>query len=436
MKTLTAVLVALLLVGPRLAHAQDTTRDPAHQGNVNAKYVVAEARIKGVPDSAITPELRTDLQSLTGKPLDADQAERLETRLKAAFPEYDVTRVTTRGDETGHINVLFVLRRAEWSRWLRFQPLPSNVTYHSDQGWGGWLDLTIGDRDMRVTPFYAFGMKDDVLEAYSGWGLRLESRKVGTERLGVSLEGTWFREDWRGSTLAALALDPSIPGPYRKRSTFTPIVSFAATRHLSISGGVSIAELQPLESFYTAPTRSSAANAAIGSLSYHLRSKPGSDAKHAIDAAFTVRSGMKALDSDLFYTRTLGQAAYAYQWGRHQVLVSGMAGVINGDAPMFERFSLGDTKTLRGWNKYDISPAGGTQMAYGSIEYRHGVLALFLDSGSVWNNNAARRWRVSTGVGIQGGPFFMTLGVPLNTDDLRAVFTIGLRTGGGVVIQK
>ena len=82
--------------------------------------------------------------------------------------------------------------------------------------------------------------------------------------------------------------------------------------------------------------------------------------------------------------------------------VSGMAGGISGDAPLFERFSLGDSRTLRGWDKYDIAPAGGDRMFHTSLEYRYRGLALFLDSGSVWDDGttracASRRESASTG---------------------------------------
>jgi outer membrane protein assembly factor BamA len=95
--------------------------------------------------------------------------------------------------------------------------------------------------------------------------------------------------------------------------------------------------------------------------------------------------------------------------------------------PGYERFSLGDSRTLRGWNKYDIAPAGGDRMFHASLEYRYDLLALFLDSGSVWNDGTARQARFSTGVTYQPGPLFFTLGFPLNTDELRAVFTMGFR---------
>src|SRR5436190_21963438 len=197
------------------------------QGNVNEKYIIADAQITGIPDRAITPDVRADLTALKGKPLDADLAERLETRLRSMFPEYEVNRVTSRGDETGQLKLVFALHRTEWSQWLSFEPLKSSATYHSDQGWGAYFDLPIGTRNVRVAPIIALSSKDDLIEETSGWGVRLEARTLGTERLGASFEGTWFNQDWQNSTLAALALDPTIPGPYDERATFTPMLNVA-----------------------------------------------------------------------------------------------------------------------------------------------------------------------------------------------------------------
>ena len=57
-------------------------------------------------------------------------------------------------------------------------------------------------------------------------------------------------------------------------------------------------------------------------------------------------------------------------------------------------------------------------------------LALFLDVGSVWDADTERQVRVSTGFGFHAGPAFLVVGFPLNTDNLRAVFTMGLRIPG------
>jgi hypothetical protein len=45
----------------------------------------------------------------------------------------------------------------------------------------------------------------------------------------------------------------------------------------------------------------------------------------------------------------------------------------------------------------------------------------------VWNGAAEKRVRVATGVNFTPGPVFFTLGFPLNTDEFRAVFTMGFR---------
>jgi len=60
----------------------------------------------------------------------------------------------------------------------------------------------------------------------------------------------------------------------------------------------------------------------------------------------------------------------------------------------------------------------------------HTGFALFLDSGTVWDTGVDKRVRVAAGFGFHSDPFFMTLGFPLNTDDVRAVFTTGVRFGG------
>lgn len=415
--------------GARVVFVVARMRD---QENVNAKYVVERAEIRGVPDKDITPEMRADLKALEGKPLDAQQADQLETRLRTAFPRYDVSRQTSRGSRSGLITVEFSLQVSEWARPLRFEPLKSNAVYHSDQGWGAVLDVGIGNRDIRVTPIFALDTADDLVEEYSGAGARFETRKLGTDRLGASLEWTWFTQTWRPATVAAVSINPTLPGLYDDRTTFAPMLKFAITRELFLSGGVSIVELHPPDPLDEpfGIERSQMANVVVGTLGYNfLPTRSDRRQHHAFDALFNVRSGLSGLESDLEYTRSYGQAAYSYRVGQHRVSVTGMGGVINGgQAPMFERFTLGDTRTLRGWDKYDIAPAGADRMIYGSIEYRfHNALALFVDSGSVWNNGTERKVRVSTGFGIISGPFFMTFGFPLNTNDFRMVFAIGLQ---------
>ena len=397
--------------------------DEQREANINNRYVVEDVEIRGVPERDLSQALRDDLHALAGRPLDSDEADRLETRLKEALPGYDVTRRTVRGSQPGRTRLIFVANRAEWSRWLRFEPVDASGVYHSDQGWGANLPVSMSGRDLHVTPIIAIDNGDELIEEYSGFALRVETRKLVSERLGAFFEWSTFDQTWRDPTLASLAVDPRVPAPYRNRMSLTPLLKFAITQQLSIDGGVRITEMDPL----VEPGPSQMANAAIGSLTFSERSRPGSGPRQDVEAAFTFRAGIRALESDLVYERYVGEANYLYRWGRHEVRASGMAGGISGDAPLFERFSLGDSRTLRGWDKYDIAPAGGDRMFHTSFEYQYQALGMFLDAGAVWDHGADAKMRVSTGVTFNPGPVFFTVGFPLNTDEFRAVFVMGLR---------
>jgi Omp85 superfamily domain len=398
---------------------------PGSNDNVNGRYVVDEAHITGVSDEKLSRGLRDDLHALVGKRLDSGDADKLEERIENELPDYTVSRQIKRGTDVGRIRLIYELKKKEPPPWLPFDQLKSNQIFHSEQGWSGYWDIGLGDRNIRFTPLFAIDNADDLVEEYTGYGLRFETRKLGTRRLGASLEWTTFDQDWRSATVNALALDPALPRLYDTRSTVTPLLKFAFTPDLSIAAGVSVAELDAL-----APaTGSQMANSAVASLEYD-RSWNRSDATHSVQGSFGARIGTRELESDHVYQRYLGQGSYRFDFGRHHVQVAGMGGLINGQAPMFERFTLGDSTTLRGWDKYEIAPAGGDRVAYSSVEYRYTGVALFLDMGSVWNARTPSRFHVSTGFGFHAGPAFVVVGIPLNTDNLTAVVTLGLRIPG------
>lgn len=400
-------------------------RDQDRRGDANARYLIERVEIRGISESAVAADLNAEVQTLVGKPLGSEEVDQAEAKVRTAFPDYDVRRRVIRGRSSGDIRLLFILDQKESARWLHFAAMRTNLLYHSDQGWGAFMDLPIGGRDFRVTPIFAIDFADDLIEEYSGFGVRVETRKLGTERLGASFEWTTFDQDWRDATLAVLDASPGLPGAYDDRTTVTPLVQFAVTRQLSVGGGVAITQIEPL----SGTPESEMANAYVGQVRFGTRWEHAA-AEHAIDAQFSVRSASETLESDFTYTRYLGQAEYEYRRSTHTVLASGLVGGIDGTAPLFERFSLGDSRTLRGWNKYDIAPAGGDRAFHTSLEYRYRGFALFLDSGTVWDAGVDRRVRVAAGFGVHTDPFFMTLGFPLNTDDVRAVFTTGVRFGG------
>ena len=76
-------------------------------------------------------------------------------------------------------------------------------------------------------------------------------------------------------------------------------------------------------------------------------------------------------------------------------------------------------------------------MFHTSLQYTYRNAGVFLDAGSVWDDVAERKMRVSTGITFSPGPAFFTIGFPLNTDEFGAVVTMGVRfSGPSVGIRK
>ena len=402
-------------------------REPGRDTDINSKYIVSHVELRGMAERDLSPDLQKDLQALADKPFDSDAADQIATRLRSEFPGYQVERRMSRGGQRGRVTVIFILRVPEWARLLRFEPFDGNALFHSDQGWGAVLPLVASSDDLLISPVIAWDNADTLIEEYSGFALRFESRRLGSERVGMFFEWATFDQEWRDATLAALPFNPQVPALYRNRMSVTPLLKFAFTPQVTIAGGVGITELDPL--IEDVPLPSQMANVAIGSVRYKQQWGESSKPAHEAGATFTVRAATTGLESDFTYERYLGEADYRFRRGKHSVLLSGMAGGISGAAPLFERFSLGDTRTLRGWDKYDISPVGGDRMFHTSAEYRIHAVSLFLDAGAVWDTGTQKKVRFSTGASFSPGPVFFTLGFPINTDEFRAVFAMGFRFG-------
>jgi hypothetical protein len=391
--------------------------------NINARYTVESVEIRGVPEADISRSLRDRLQALVGRRLDHDEADELNELLEDERPGFSVERHISRGSERGRIRVTFEFNEKEGTRWIPFTPTRSKFVYHSEQGWSGALDIPMGNRDHRVTAGFAFSNNDDLVEEYSGVRVAFESRRLATDRLGARVEVARLNNTWRQPTLFALASDPAIPEPYRTRVTVEPSVTVGLTPHVRVTAGVSLSELESLER----SPESLMASSVVTRVDYDQRWYRRDDVRQRVEASYELRTSAEALESDLNYRRHLARARYRYSQ-RHNTVIAGVAfGGITGDAPLFERFTLGDSATLRGWNKFDLAPAGGNRVFHSSLEYRYHGIGAFLDGGSVWDHNGEMRFRLSSGFGAQTDNAFVTLAFPLNAEDLRVTFTMGVR---------
>ena len=87
---------------------------------------------------------------------------------------------------------------------------------------------------------------DDLIEEYSGFGVRFETRKLGTERLGVFFEWSTFDQTWRdadaGGASRSIQVRASLSQPHDGGAARE--VRDHPAAHLG--GGVSITELDAL----------------------------------------------------------------------------------------------------------------------------------------------------------------------------------------------
>jgi outer membrane protein assembly factor BamA len=146
-----------------------------------------------------------------------------------------------------------------------------------------------------------------------------------------------------------------------------------------------------------------------------------------LTASYGVRAGTGVLASDAVFTRQFTDASYTVKHGHQTVKVSFLGGRIAGAPPMFERFLLGNAETLRGWNKFDLNPAGATRAVHGSVDYIWRHFLLFYDTGSAWNYGEDPEQRQSLGIGLNGGGFEFGVGFPIRTGKANPVVYVGMK---------
>ena len=413
-----------------------TDADRSPEANVNSRYTVERVEIHGFDESKLSQAIRDELPSLVGEKLDSQKADQIQRRIEDELrPRHYVIRRVTKGSNRQHIVVIYDIRSV---RWIPFVDLPpQQIVYHSKQNFSGVVNANIFDTDSTRLFFGLADDQDQLIERFAGFNFGFETTKVGTDRFGLALRYARYHDKWQPSTV--LAAPNAI---YRERSNFEPTITVAFDPRVRVTAGVSLSDLQ----IQFPDIHNADANAAMGSL-YFQNVWGGTDRQsHSLQANYDFRAGTHKLDSEFIYTRHLVQAQYVFGHGRSNLLVRFSAGTIAGQAPLFERFSLGNTTTLRGWNKFDIAPAGGDRMVHGTLQYGFGKARItidpsprrqvefgphvFYDVGAVGDRGTPIQARHSAGFGL--GPthsegFFIELGFPIRTGSIKPMFMVGFR---------
>lgn len=395
--------------------------------NVNTRYTVETVAVHGDGwstdpvadhDKRISSSLRREIASLVGEKLNPSVLDELSKRLRKELHARTVEHHVLRGKQPEYVQVVFDVKL----RPTRFDVSVPKFLYQSRPGWSGEVEGTATIHQNGFT-FGLVSDGDELAERYSGIEARYQNSHLGTDRARLSFEFDSFHEQWNGATLASLPLaaDSAAGDLYRTRQNFQPMVTFAVAKPLTVSFGASFERLEP-----EAPMAAmQAANAFVANADYQQEIE-GAEYQHKLNGTYDLRMGTRSLGSDFVYGRHRWQFRYTLTHGKHMLLDQATAGVITGQAPLFERFVLGNSTTLRGWNKYDIDPLGGNRMLHNSVEYRYGAFQVFYDSGAIWDSGQTAIARNSVGCGLRQGAFFIAMAFPLRDNRVEPIFMVGM----------
>jgi hypothetical protein len=415
------VLIPLLGVPWLQAEASEPpagTSPPSFE-NVNSKYRVESVQIADPIRKKVSRRLREEAESLVGQYFDPKAVADLARRIREQV-HFKVTHRVEKGGQPEYVKVLF---EGQPRRWDEDDAKVTKLAYHQKQGWTGGLELG-GDLGQNR---FEFGLQSDgdrLIERYSGLNAGF-SRPLGTDRVRVRFEFDALHQQWDPATQVAMMTQSDVPGIYRERFSMEPEIVILLAPGLSLSTGVSFQHFQT--QFPAA--RFEAANA-VGTTLRQQRhwGGSGSTAGHELDAGYSLRAATNLLDSDFVYVKHTGDVRYSVRSGRSTVILRAQGGTMSGRAPLFERYALGNTRTLRGWNKFDVDPLGGSRVAYASVEYRYRFICTYYDTGAVWDRNEDPDQKHAVGLVLalgRNGPF-LTVGFPVRGESVYPIFMMAM----------
>lgn len=378
--------IAVLAVSALIAGNQD------EDANVNSRYTVESVNLAcaGKRAPKLSAELRREIDGIVGQKLDRGALNRIAERVQRDLRVDKVAVHVTRGFEPDRVRVEF---EVENGFHREFDVAIPKFLYDSRQGWSGAAQATTSIAHNDVT----FGIVSDgdaLTERYSGIHARIARDGIGSERVRMQFEVEDYHDQWNQSTITALHGED---GLYRARQNFEPSATFELAQPLTVTLGMSFERLENENPAAGTDT----ANAMLATVHFHRSWEDAASDKHDIDAVYGIRAATHALASDFAYVRHILDARYLFKRDRHTVEVSFVAGHISGNAPLFERFSVGNASTLRGWNKFDLDPLGADKVVIGSVEYRYRYFQVFYDTGAVWQKTNTGEQKNSVGVGVR-----------------------------------
>lgn len=412
------VLVAASGVAPA-GNAGSSLPNPEPTDNVNSRYTVEKVEVTGYKSRALSRSLRERLDSMIGQKLDAMALNRVAARIRNELRVDDVHIRIGKGTRPQQVAVQLEIQQAH-------KTVDFNLTragYISTGGWTGAAGVTLDFAGNRAG-LAVMSDADTLLERATGFEGTFERARLlrDSNRLGFRLGYGALGENWTPQTAAAFA---STPGAvrYGMRQYVEPELLLRVGRDLEFAVGISEEQLSHLDN----GARPLSAAAVLSSVRYRSHFEGSEALNQDIEAMYSLRAATHSLGSDFVYSKHTANISYTARRGKQSLRVNWLAGLLNGTAPIYDRFSLGNSTTLRGWNKYAIAPLGAGRVVHGSTEYRYGIFEAFYDAGAIWDRAENRIARHSAGAGIRKDALQLAVAFPLrNNGRMDPVFLAGL----------
>lgn len=388
---------------------------PAHlrsaSVNVNSRYIVEAVDLNGYSSAKIADALRDRIEAMIGQPYDSEAIDGIAKDLRKEIHAKTVTQHIAKGSNPEMVRLVYEVTR----RSAGLEISVPKFLYHSKQGWSGQIEASTTVARNNTFVFGVVSDGDELIERYTGINARYENSHIGTNRIRFQFLFENYHEQWNRLTNAVeiphLA-GSGEPDVYRSRRNYQPLFSFVIAKPLTITVGASVQTLNEV----LPGVRTESSNALILGFRYHKQLGGAEESLKTFDGAYDLRAATKDLGSDYIFTRQHWVGAYNWSRGKHALSDTVTAGYISGRAPLYERFVVGTSSLLRGWNRYDLDPLGGNRLLHNSLEYRYRFAQIFYDCGSLWSNGKPPVLRHSIGIGVRQSIFSVAVAFPVRTD--------------------
>jgi hypothetical protein len=419
---------ALVFVPASSGNQQPTVHLVA-EDNVNSRYTVESIEVAGEAQPELPPSLKQRLASLIGARFDPAQFDELAREIRKELHLRSVKPHLLRGSSPDRVRVQLITER----RSVEFDVSVPKFLYYSSQGWSAEAQASTTIARTNVLRFGVVSDGDALAERFAGINAAYENLHTGSSRIQTAFLVEDFHDQWDGTAIAADG--PKGADLYRARRNFQPEAIFLIAKPLTVTFGASFEQID-----MEAPgSLERNADAFVAGVHYGKQLEASADSvllgNQQIEAGYTLRLAGHGLGGDYRYSRHRGNVRYSVILGRSTISDQAIAGVLSGDAPLYERFVVGTSSLLRGWDRSEIDPLGGNRLLHNSVDYSFLLnpggkhlrsLQVFYDAGAVWNAGQTAPVRQSAGIGYRQSVFSLALAFPLRDGHIDPVFMVGM----------